>query len=78
MLVIFLTLNQVLLNNIKYFLGVAIPISVLLLFSLCFILVMLIYFSMKISVLTNQIKDISQYVAINNAELKVNRTKKTE
>ena len=43
-LAIFLTLNQFIMNKIRAFLGIALPISVLLLFSLCFILIMLIYF----------------------------------
>ena len=47
-LIIFLTLNQSLLDKIRDFLGVGLPLSVLLLFSLCFVLIMLIYFSMKI------------------------------
>ena len=67
-LIIFLTLNQSLLDKIRDFLGVGLPLSVLLLFSLCFVLIMLIYFSMKISVLSGQIKDLTQDTAIFEAE----------
>jgi len=40
------------------------PFIPLILLSLVFILLMLIYFSMKISILSNQVKDLTQYIAI--------------
>ncbi|OGC04114.1 hypothetical protein A2276_05820 [candidate division WOR-1 bacterium RIFOXYA12_FULL_43_27] len=77
-LMIFLTLNQDFLSRIKDVFGVALPFSVLLLFSSCFILVMLIYFSMKISVLSIQIKDIAQEFAIFKAVASENQNKKEQ
>ncbi|MFA6548432.1 MAG: DUF2304 domain-containing protein [Candidatus Margulisiibacteriota bacterium] len=67
-LMIFLTLNSFLAIKIRELLGAALPSSVLLLFSLSFILAMLVYFSMKISVLSNQIKDIAEDIAIFKAD----------
>ena len=67
-LMLLLTLNRFLAIKIRELLGAAFPISVLLLFSLCFILVMLVYFSMKVSVLSNQIKEIAQDIAIFKAD----------
>ncbi len=49
------------------FFGSVAPISTLLLLSLVFILVMLIFFSMKISQLTREIKELSQEVALRTA-----------
>lgn len=46
------------------FFGAVAPISTLLLLSLVFILVMLIFFSMKISRLTKDLKDLAQQVAL--------------
>ena len=77
-LMIFLTLNQDFLSRIKDVFVVALPFSVLLLFSSCFILVMLIYFSMKISVLSIQIKDIAQEFAIFKAVASENQNKKEQ
>lgn len=71
-----LTLNRFLAIKIRELLGAALPISVLLLFSLCFILVMLVYFSMKISVLSEQIKDLTQDIAIFKAESLKNKNEK--
>jgi len=68
-LMVLLTLNSFLAIKIRELLGAAFPISVLLLFSLSFILAMLVYFSMKISVLSSQIKDIAEDIAIFKADL---------
>ena len=46
------------------FFGSATPISTLLLLSLVFVLVMLIYFSMKITRLTKDLKELAQQVAL--------------
>lgn len=46
------------------FFGSATPISTLLLLSLVFILVMLIFFSMKISRLTHELKALAQQIAL--------------
>lgn len=75
MLIILLTVNQFVSIKIRELLGSALPVSVLLLFSLCFILVMLIYFSMKISVLSGQIKDIAQDIALFKAEALADKQK---
>lgn len=67
-LMILLTLNSFLAIKIRELLGATLPISVLLLFSLSFILAMLVYFSMKISVLSSQIRDIAEDIAIFKAD----------
>lgn len=48
-------------------LGAIVPVSTLTLLSLAFILVMLIFFSMKISQLTKDLKDLAQQVALRAA-----------
>lgn len=63
-IILFLTLNQPVLLYIKNLLGINYPISVLILLSLIFVMFMLIYFSMKISVLSNQVKELTQFIAI--------------
>lgn len=68
-LVIYLTFDKSLLNTIKDVFGVALPISALLLLSFVFVLMMLIYFSMRISVMQNQIKELTQHLALLKAEL---------
>jgi hypothetical protein len=73
-----LVLNQLLLAKITRLIGALVPISTLTLFSLILILAVLIYFSMKISVLTNQVKDLVQFTALQKKEydelsLKFNR-----
>jgi hypothetical protein len=55
------------LANLAWFFGAASPLSALTLLGLAFILVMLIFFSMKISKLTNDLKDLSQEVALRTA-----------
>ena len=66
--IIFLTLNQPLLGFITTLMGIGLPVSALVLMSLSFILLMLIYFSVKISVISSQLKDIAQYLSIFKAE----------
>lgn len=62
--IVFLSVADRALLYITLFLGASLPMTTLMLLSLVFILLMLVYFSMKISILSCQIKDISQYVAI--------------
>src|SRR3989338_1933167 len=77
--IILLTINQPFLIEINKLFGTAYPISALMLLGLSFILLMLIYFSMKISVLSNQLKDIAQYVSILKNEIdKIIKTDKQE
>jgi hypothetical protein len=64
-----LVLNQGLLLRITHFIGALLPISTLTLFSLIFILSILIYFSMKISILTNQVRELTQALAMQKKEL---------
>lgn len=52
------------LRRIGWFFDAATPISALTLLGLAFILVMLIFFSMKISRLTRELKDLAQEVAL--------------
>ena len=65
----FLVLNQRLVMKITHFIGALVPISTLTLLSLIFIGAILIYFSMKISVLTNQMKETIQAIALQNKEI---------
>jgi len=62
--IIILTVHQPLLIEINKLFGTNYPISALMLLGLSFVLLMLIYFSMKITVLSNQLKDTAQYVSI--------------
>lgn len=73
--IMFLTFNDRFLSYITASMRVVYPITVLILFSMFFILIMLIYFSMKISVLSSQIQEICQYIAIFKAELSENKCK---
>jgi hypothetical protein len=59
-----LVLWQRLLIKITHLVGALVPISALTLFALILVLAILIYFSMKISVLTNQVKDLIQSSAL--------------
>ncbi len=58
------TWSERLLYFLTRFFGAVAPISALTLLSLVFILVMLIYFSMKISRLAKDLKDLAQQVAL--------------
>jgi hypothetical protein len=59
-----LVLCQGLLLKITHAIGALVPISTLTLFALILVLAILIFFSMKISVLTNQMKDLIQSAAL--------------
>jgi hypothetical protein len=65
----FLVLNKFLLMKITHLIGALVPISTLTLFALVLMLMILIYFSMKISVLTNQVKELIQAYALLKKEL---------
>ncbi|MBI5575898.1 MAG: DUF2304 domain-containing protein [Deltaproteobacteria bacterium] len=52
------------LQRLAWFFGAATPLSALTLLGLAFILVMLIFFSMRISRLTKELKDLAQEVAL--------------
>ncbi len=58
------TWSERLLYFLTRFFGAVAPISTLTLLSLVFILVMLIFFSMKISRLTRELKELAQQVAL--------------
>lgn len=58
------TWSDRLLMGLTLFFGALVPVSTLTLLSLAFILVMLIYFSTKISRLTKELKDLAQQVAL--------------
>lgn len=58
-----------LLLEITLYIGAGFPITTMILFGMIFIFVMLVYFSMKICVLSNQVKDVAQYLAILKAEI---------
>jgi hypothetical protein len=61
---IFLTVNQRLLKFITSSIGALVPVSTLTLLSLVFIVAMLIYFSMQISLLAHQVKELTQSLAL--------------
>ena len=63
-LLLLLSIRQDILLKITHLMGAIVPISVLTLLALSFTLSMLVYFSMKISVLSHQIKELVQYIAI--------------
>ena len=58
------TWSDRLLDFLTWFFGAIAPVNALTLLSLVFILVMLIFFSMKISQLTRELKDLAQQVAL--------------
>ena len=70
----FLVLNKFLLMKITHLIAL-VPISTLTLFALVLMLMILIYFSMKISVLTNQVKELIQAYALLKKELDDAQTK---
>ena len=55
------------LNSLTRFFGAVAPVNALTLLSLVFILAMLIFFSMRITRLTNQIKEVAQQLALATA-----------
>lgn len=59
-----LVLNQRVLAFVTHAVGALVPISTLTLFALLLVLAMLVYFSMKISVLSNQVKELAQAAAL--------------
>ena len=62
--IISLTINNTLLLSLTKFIGAELPISALIFFSLAYVLVMLVYFSMKVSILSVQVKEIAQCLAL--------------
>lgn len=65
---ILMVLHEGLLMGITHLIGALAPTSTLTLMSLAIILGMLIFFSMKISILTNQLKELTQAVALHGTE----------
>ena len=74
---IVLVLDQPLLIWITHRVGALVPVSTLTMFSLVLIIGMLVYFSMKISVFSNQVKELVQHTAITEKMLddKIEETK---
>jgi hypothetical protein len=64
---VFFTWAERFLSFLTSFFGAIVPVSTLTLLSLVFILLMLIFFSMKIYKLERRIKDLTQRVALDNA-----------
>jgi hypothetical protein len=64
-----------LLIKITHLIGALVPISTLTLFALILVLAILIYFSMKISVLTNQVKELIQSAALQKKDYDELRSK---
>lgn len=73
-----LVLNPRLLLKITHLIGALVPISTLTLFALVFIIAILIYFSMKISLLTNQVRSLIQTVSLQKKEMQDMRAKPHE
>jgi hypothetical protein len=61
------TWSERLLTGLAIFFGTVAPVSALTLLSLAFILVMLIFFSMKVSRLDSQVKRLAQELALRSA-----------
>ena len=61
------TWSERMLNSLSWFFGAAAPVNALTLLGLLFILLMLIFFSMKISQLTREVKELAQEVALREA-----------
>ncbi len=66
--ILFATWMERLLMYVTKVFGAIVPVSALTLLSLVFVLMMLIYFSMKISKLEWKIKELAQQVALRDAE----------
>jgi len=64
----FLVVNQQLLVKITHLIGALVPISTLTLFAILLILAMLVFFTMKISILSNQVKELTQFSALQKKE----------
>jgi hypothetical protein len=70
-----LVLWKGLLIKITHLVGALVPISALTLFALVLVLAILIYFSMKISVLTNQVRELIQSAALQKKDYDELRSK---
>jgi len=70
-----LVVYQPLLMKITHLIGALVPISTLTLFALLCMCAILIYFSMKISILTNQMKELVQAMALQNKVIDDMRSK---
>ncbi|MFC1511335.1 DUF2304 domain-containing protein [Candidatus Margulisiibacteriota bacterium] len=78
---IVMTILDRLISDITTYIGAGFPITTMILFGMIFIFIMLVYFSMKICVLSSQVKDLAQYIAILKAEIlagKYNREREIE
>jgi hypothetical protein len=73
-----LVVDQPLLLRITHCVGALLPISTLTLFAFICTCAILIYFSMKISMLTNQMKEMIQVVALQNKVIGDLRSKNTD
>ena len=59
-----LTIFDKFLVRITMFIGAGYPITTMILFSMIFVFLMLVYFSMKLCVLSRQLQELTQYIAI--------------
>jgi hypothetical protein len=66
---VILTVWYELLIKITHFIGAVLPTSTLFFFAIIFLMLVCIQFSIKISTLTNQVKDLTQEVAILKAAM---------
>ena len=66
---VILTVWYELLIKITHFIGAVLPTSTLFFFAIIFLMLVCIQFSIKISTLTNQLKDLTQEVAILKAAM---------
>ena len=78
MAILLLVVRFELLLKLTRFLDAAVPASVLFLFALLFLLVMSLQYAVKLSKLTNDVKNLAQKAAILDAELQTPRGNKTD
>ena len=68
-LLIFLTLRYEVLLKISHLLGVVVPTSILFFFAIIFLMLVCLQFSVKISKFSDQVKNLSQELAILKSEI---------
>ena len=64
MVVLLLSLWESLLNALSRFMGIQIPVNTVFFFGLMFMIFINLHFSVKISLLTNQVKRLTQEIAL--------------
>lgn len=65
---VLLALNADFLSNISELIGIAVPVNTLFFMALMFVFLLCLYFSLRISALSTQVKNLAQRLAILQAE----------